>query len=197
MPSDYSEDEFAVTITAFDGQFLVTLASVADVVVGQSLSQSGKTGQITGISGLDITLNTLAPWDNAAATVHNPIEVEIKWLPQYAGNPGFNKRWIELSFFFRDMALKPVTIGFTSNFSPAKETVELSANNSNPWGTGTWGLFTWGGGASGQQPLRTYFPREKVMALFAGISIEHDEAFVRFATNGVSLIYENMDTRFK
>jgi hypothetical protein len=195
--TDYSDDQFDVSITAFDGQFMVTLASVTNVVVGQSLFQTGNKSKITAISGLNLTLSTLAPWAVGAAIVTNAIPVQIKWLPQYANNPGYVKHFQEITFFFRDMQLRPVTMGNTSNFSNIKETIELSGTNSFPWGSGAWGSFPWGGGAVGQQAIRTFFPLEKAYALFAGIFVEHSEAFVRFALNGASLIYENADTRFK
>jgi hypothetical protein len=35
------------------------------------------------------------------------------------------------------------------------------------------------------------------MAIFAGVSVEHDEAFTRFALNGASIIYDPMSTEFK
>jgi hypothetical protein len=112
--TDYSDDEYAVNITAFDGSYVVTLTSVTDVAVGQSLYQSGRKAKITAIDGLDITLAETAPWSIGAATVHNSIPVSIRWLPQYADNPGLNKRWQEITLMFRNMRLRPVTIGLIS-----------------------------------------------------------------------------------
>ena len=204
LVTDYTEDEYAVTISSF-ADLVVTLASASDAVKGQTLAQIDSDGKvlrqakISSVSGNDVTVDRSREWDTAApaAVLYDPIDVEIKWTPITAGNPGVLKQFPEVSMFFEEAQFDSIDILFSSNFTEQSEATSISPVKTGSWGSGTFGGVPWGGGAPRVQPIRTYVPLEQQRAHWLNMSIEHSEAVTLLAISGFSMIVHEMSERFR
>jgi hypothetical protein len=170
------------------------------------VTYDGKTGPAGGIGPdigadtgnyYDVTVEDSLTWIVSTATLNDFIDCELQWLEIYGDNPGYVKRWKELTVFFRDMNDKFKVIS-TNNFNSVEPvTTEITPTFINSqWGSGEWGGGPWGGLSEANQENRTYFPIQFMRAIWQNIKIETNRAFTNFTLNAVSIIYEKMDTEF-
>jgi hypothetical protein len=199
--SDYADDEYAVTITAFTST-TVTVSSVpAGVVAGMSLTQATSESVISAINGLVFTLATADQlWTNAAATVSTPIPVEMQWIPDDASNPSLVKHHGEATLFFEDAGFDSIDFLVSSNFADGFYTTSLSSTSTGAWGEFEWPSGPdpeWGGGRGGIEAIRTFIPRETTRASWLNIRLELNQAFTSFSCAGCEIKFNVMDTKFR
>lgn len=200
--TDYAEDSFAVTISSYNGN-VVTLNSVSNAVVGQTLAQLGGTSEVvrqavvTAVGVSTVTVDRQVLWNIAAAELYNPININVKWAPLHSGAPGILKQFPEISLFFREANFAEIDVSFSSNFSDLSSATSISPLVTGAFGEGVFGGIPWGGGAPDLQPIRTFIPREQQRAHWIDMSIEHNEACTNFALCGFSYIAYPMSERFK
>lgn len=194
---DYADEEYSVTISSVDSSTQVTLASATNVVAGMTLVQNFRQALIEEVSGNVLTIQKTNGLTAASAKVYTPIENLITWAPIDVDNPGILKQFSEISLFFRNAAFREIDATFATNVSLSDETVLVANISSNGWGLQAWGGFPWGGQPGGQSVLRTYVPREKQRAHWLILTLSTAQAFTGFSLQGVSLIFNNMTSRFK
>lgn len=193
--SDYSDDELAVTITGSSGT-TVHLASTTGVTKNWTLYQNGRLSKITAIvNSTDITVLNTIVWQQAAATVLNPISVELETIQQTAQNPGILKQFRDITIFFRKAVFKSLDLGIKSNISAYLETTPLSPTSGVGFGAVPWGQLGWGGSNVEFQTIRTLIPRNKQRCHWLQVNIRHSLAREYFAVAGISLQYDPMSER--
>lgn len=195
--ADFADEQYSVTITAVNSTTEVEIASITNVVVGQTIGQGTRRAVITDIDGLTLTTTPISGLVTGAATVYVPIRNEITWAPIDCDNPGILKQFSEISLFFRDAAFFEIEAGFSTNISLGFQTVNIENTVSTGWGRPPWGTFPWGSELGGQNVLRTYVPREKQRAHWLMLALETNQAFTGFSLQGVSVIFNTMTSRFK
>lgn len=194
--TDYSEEEFTITISSSSGT-TITVVSSASCAAGQRILQGTREAQIVSVTdATHIEVNKTLAWTGATATVYNPIPISVKSVPQTGGNAGLVKQYSEVSVFFRQADFDTINVGFSSNFSKYQEDIALAPVKSGLWGLFPWGGEAWGGSVPSLQALRTYVPREKQMANWLDLYLTHEQALSVFSWAGWSMQFEEMSERF-
>jgi hypothetical protein len=194
---DYADKEYAVTITGTPTSTELTLSSVTNVVVGMTIVQGTRQALIEEINGNVLTIIQTSGFMAGDATVYTPIDNLIQWAPIDCENPGILKQFSEITLFFRNAAFTEIDATFSSNISLGPETVSIENQSTAGWGDLPWSEFEWGGNLGGQSPLRTYVPREKQRCSWLVLSLRTQEAFTGFSLQGVSLMFNQMSSRFR
>jgi hypothetical protein len=196
---DNAEEEYSVTITnATLADKQVSVNSISDLVVGQTLAQSAsKKAKITALGGTTVTVDRDVSWSNAAATAYNPISTQVKYTPIHGGNPGVLKHFSELVTFFREADFKSIQILINSNFSLTEVKTTLVPVGGGDWGGFAWGSQPWGDAPVNLQPIRTYIPLESQRASWISLKVQHEEALTNFGLAGFSIMLNAMSSRFR
>jgi hypothetical protein len=196
--SDYSDEDFTVSITAYSGN-IITLVSVTNILAGMVIEQFGQYSTILTVNSLDnqITVSDELDWVINSATIFQPIEIVIEWSQQSTENPGILKHFREISAFFRTIDFESIKIAFKTNFTNLEEEIEMTNVSSNAWGEFTWGEIAWGSDSIDNKVLRTYIPRNCARGHILYPILKSGKGRSRFAFQGFSLIFENMSERFK
>ena len=194
---DLADEQYDVVISSVISTSQVVLSSVANVVVGMTLFQSDRTALIEEINGTTLTITPVNGLVAGAAIAYTPIDNYIQWSPIDAENAGILKQFSEISLFFRNAAFSEIDATFSTNVSLSGQTVMIANLSSTGWGVQGWGQFAWGGRPGGQSVLRTYVPREKQRASWLLLSLRTKQAFAGFSLQGVSLVYNQMSSRFR
>lgn len=193
---DYADEEYAVTITGVSGA-VVSVSSVTNLEVGQTLKQGDLEGVIEDITGLDLTLDNSYNFVAGAAVVYVPILCEVEFVEQTAGDPTRLKHFTEQCGVFEDAAFAEITFAWASNLSNTFINTTIQGRSSAPWGTFPWGTVAWGGSFAGKQAFRTYIPRNAARALWIFPRIALNQAFNSFSFSGISLNFMPMSERFR
>lgn len=196
---DYADEEYSVTITGSSGT-TVNLSSTSDCAAGQTLKQSGLESVIVSVdNATTLTVTDSLSWSAAAATVYNPILLQLEFVPITAKNPGLMKHFSEATLFFSDAGFNIIEIGFGSNFDPNITYTDVRAVAYRPWGEFGWGdaAIPWGGTVGGFQPIRTFIPREYRKSLWLYLRLRLEQGFRNPRFDGASIIMEPISPRFK
>jgi len=199
---DYAEFEYPVTVVSAIGA-VITLVSNANVTVGSTIYQLDGLGNFLGQSivlsvstnGTDITVT--APnisWVAGAATIYNPIQVALQYLP-IGGNQAWVKHFQDCQTFFREANFTNLQIGFSSDFDVSTEYTTLLPTTGSGFGTIPFGQEPFGGEALIAQVPRTLVPRNKARCHWLTPSINHSEALSSFALTGINLFYTYVSSR--
>jgi hypothetical protein len=149
------------------------------------------------IAGNNVTLESSAGFVAGAAIAYEPIESILEWSQNDSQNPGILKHWRELTILFRTADFSSIEIGFSSNLDSNTEYVEVSPVRSDLWGLFLWNSIPWGFGTGLAYPIRTYIPLLKRRASWVFIRVRSKKAQSYFAIQGVSVMFDNMSSRFK
>ncbi len=196
--ADYADEQYDVEITTVTSTTLITIADATNVVTGMTIVQDGtRKALITDVNGTDLTITAVNGLVNGAAIVYTPILDALQWLPIDAENPGILKQFSELSLFFKNAAFIEIDAEFSTNVSVAGENIPLISRPTTGYGRLPWGRGPWGSVLGGQTVVRTYVPREKQRGHWLNLKLSTNEAFTGFSLQGVSIIYNQMSSRFR
>lgn len=195
--ADYADEQYDVEITAVTSADEVEIADATNVEVGMTLSQGARRTLIVAMDGLTLTVDPINGLAIGAAIVYTPIENVLQWAPIDVENPGILKQFSELSLFFKNAAFRVIDAIFSTNVSLGTVTVPITNRSSGGWGRLPWGQGPWGGALGGQCALRTYVPRDKQRGSWLTLRLRTEEAFTGFSLEGVSLIFNQMSSRFR
>lgn len=210
---DFADIEEEATITAYDG-LTVTVTDTSTAVVGWSLAQlvvdeSGTPTQILNLSVITaivdattLTVSDIINWDLSALSFtayEQPIEVNVRYCPIAAENPGIIKFFKEIQFFFQNVDFDFLTVRFSSDFVAGGNPIELTPiTASTGWGQFPWGQVPWGGNVSFTvQSIRTYIPLQARRAHWLNLEIGMSQAMTSFTYGGSVLTYVPVTTRSK
>lgn len=194
---DYADEQYEITISSVDSLSQVTIVSATNVLAGMTLVQGPRRTLIEEVNGFVLTLTPVNGLEVGTADVYTPIENTLEWLPIDAENPGILKQFSEISLFFKNAAFSEILATFATNISTGEETIALSNGSSPGFGDLPWGQGPWGGALGGSAVLRTYVPREKQRGVWIIIRLETNEAFTGFSLQGISLMLNQMSSRFR
>ncbi len=196
--ADFADEQYQVTIDVVNSTTSLTLANADQVQIGFTLVQGDRRAIVEDVNGDDITITETNGLTTGVATVYTPIENKIQWAPIDADNAGILKQFSEISLFFRNAAFREIDAIFSTNASPQPETAVL-ANNSfaGGWGAFGWGDQPWGGQIGGQTVIRTYVPRNKQRGHWLTLALRTNEAFTGFSLQGISMMINQMSSRFR
>jgi hypothetical protein len=199
---DYAEFSFPATVVSSSGASVV-LASTTNVSVGSTLYQTDGLGSFLGQS-IILSVNTVThtvvvtssiiPWIAGAATVYDPIPVNIVYTP-IGGNYAWVKHFQDFQAFFRDATFTNLSFGFSSDFDSTTDSVELASQTGLGFGLVPFGQEPFGGVGTIAQVARTLVPRNKARCHWLTPSITHSEALSNFALTGINLYYKYVSSR--
>lgn len=197
--TDYVDDEFTTTLTSASGKTLIVV-NPSNIEEGDLIFQS--VTAVTTVASVDATTGTITVEDtldwipNNEVTILKAIESIIEFVPQTGKNPGLTKQYREAAFFFKDVFFSKVNVGFTTDLSGNRETVEFVG-----FGVGLWGLFAWGdgpwGGGQRALSLRTYVPASKQRCSQLTVRLTHKEGYAYYSLEGLSLIFNPNSERLR
>lgn len=202
--TDYADREFPVIITGASGLDVV-LNDVSEAVVGMSLAQNVTTGSvelssvITAINTATktVTVTDLLSWyTSQPAALYQAIETTITYSPLTCNYPNFIKRFSPtMQFVFSESNFDTATIGFTTDFYPSQEEVEISPKMQGGFGTFPFGTIAFGVANVPLQMINTYLTRNTTLAHWLNISVSMAQSFQNLALNGVSTFYDLVGER--
>jgi hypothetical protein len=200
---DYTDFSFAVTVTSASG-LTVHLSSTTNCSVGATLYQLDGTGSLVGQSVIvsvdsstQITVTNLFSWIAGAATVYNPISVNVAYTP-ISGNVAWVQHFQDCELFFRtDSSFTNLNVSFSSDFDSTDETTMLTVVQGGGFGTVPFGEEPFGGVATFAPVIRTLVPRNKARCHWLNPSITHNEALSNFALTGINFFYNYVSSRFR
>lgn len=193
---DYADTSYAINIVSFSGMTL-TVTSSAGLQVGWVINQGAQTSNITAIpDGTHITVADSLTWVAGAATVYRPIPVSLEFIQEHCGNPGLVKHFKECHAIFSTAEFDSFDLGFFTDFYEQVNTVTLVPKVTSGWGSGSWGEFAWGGGATRAQVIRGLVPLPQRRGHWLNITIDYSDALTTFALDGFVIWYQNMSQKF-
>ncbi len=196
--SDYVDYGSSLTISDVSS-YTLTLNDTSDILPGDVIAQDDLYGYVESVNpDLDtVTLDVAEAWDTGLPVDHlKGIDVDVAFNPEFAGNPGGYKNWLECLLMFKRGFIKNATISFYTDLYSGLTEVPVE----QPAGTGAFGEFDFGdatfGGDPAQAPIRLLVPRDASKSTLLFVSFSQRVAFSDFQLNGLSLIYEPISTRF-
>ena len=195
--TDFADDEFSVTITAFSG-LTINVNDTTNLEVGDTFSQSFNATLITEIiDGTTITVADEIEWSLSSATVYRPILVEVEWTPIHGGNPTIMKIFKEILFFFSNPDFIELDMDISSDISPTTESQTLTLLSLTGYGTGTYGEGEYGVSLESTRPIRTWAPIEKIRSHWIILKISKNQALTSFSLNGVMINAQTLSYRIR
>lgn len=184
---DYYDGSFSVTISSFSG-FWVTLASVANIEVGDVLYQTDtRFSQILEVdtSGVRVRVAEEKQWVPAdPAFVRLGYETELRFIVGTGGNPDLLKQYSEAVYYYKDLAWSQGTATFKTDITRVNQDLTVTpAIWGTPWGTGFWGTSNpWGGTQDIEKIIRVWPPRaaQKAALFYPGIKCTSAYGFFKF-----------------
>lgn len=199
--TDYVDREYAVTITAAS-LYTVTLNDVSNAVVGYTLAQNVTTGSvelesvITAVNTLNntVTVSDLLGWYTTPgnpAAIYQPISSAVTYSPLTCGYPNYIKRFTPvMQFIFSQSNFDFVTVGFSTDFFPSEETVDITPVLIGGFGTFPFGTLPFGVSTVPLQMINTYLTKNTTQAHWLNISVSLEQAFQNISLNGISGFYD-------
>lgn len=135
-----------------------------------------------------VTIKVEQPFLLGDITLYKAIKTSVTWNPQFFQDPTLLKQVSEGTALFENSNFSLVTIGYSTDLSPAFEAVEFQGRGVGDWGQFNWSMQNWGG-VGAPVPLRTYIPRGKQRCRFMNVQFKHSVAFEKYAIYGISLTY--------
>jgi hypothetical protein len=200
---DFADFSFPVTITSSSG-FLVNLTSTASAAVGDTLYQTDISGAVIGQSiitvinsGTQLTVTDFFGWEAGAATIFQPIPIDIEFTP-ISGNVAWVQHFTDCILFFRtDSVFTLLDVAFNSDFDPTNEITTLTPVQGGGFGSVPFGSEPFGGVITFAPVIRTLVPRNKARCHWLNASIIHSEALTNFALVGINFFYNYVSSRFR
>lgn len=210
ISSDFSDEEFLITVTAKDtnaNTLTVTVPSpyfINDISEGMIVTQGG---EIQIISAVDTATSKITVEDASVfiinsdpsytdVNVFEPIDCIIEWSQNSTDNPGILKHFREITVLMRNNNFRILDLGFLSSIDNSVEYVQVEPTLESAWGTFPWGSIPWGSGDAKPLPIRTYIPLAKRRAHWINFSVRSKYSKAQFAINGLSVMFEPMSERY-
>lgn len=198
----------AKTATTLSGSAAISaISSTSDLRVGMSVSGTGIPANAT-IQSIDtstgITLsdnatasgtNSLTFQATGAVSVLKSIPVIIEFTSQFADNPGINKHFRDVSFFFNELSFYNIESSFSTNLDRSRDKVTLTETGVGLWGYFPWGESPWGGEPKRGTLLRTYIPKQKQYASQIRVRLTQNEGYAFFELSGMNIMYNPVSGR--
>jgi hypothetical protein len=202
--ADFSDN---VVVTPESNEVTLTTVSFAaepDFAAGWGLvDENGLRGVVLSVA-YDSEIIT-APWvatldksqaySNAVFTAYEPIQTDVLWIARSAKNPGIQKQFSDITWFFDDPELRNIASRYATNYSPGFETVTLQKDPGVGWGAFPWGAIPWGGAANGLQAIRALIPRSHQRCTWIRCGLSHRSPFQKLNCLGVSFQEQEMTER--
>jgi hypothetical protein len=195
--SDYADETTSITINSIDSTAMTfTLASSASVNVGDQLSQTNGGATYTCFVTTNNTVTnvvgvtSVTGFVTGTATDIASINSTVTFMPTACGYPAFIKKFQTWNFDFSAIAFNQCTASFTTDFYPNAESVTLTPQLGNTWGTFQWGTVPWGIAAPAVRPIPTYSTKNTSMGHWVNVTLNLQQAFSGFALCGYSIFFE-------
>lgn len=190
---DFSDEDFAVTITAWDEDTrILTLSSTTAITDGMFIVQGNAESQVEDvISSTELKLASTGAFTAAAATAYNLIRCEIKLVPQAGGNPAVRKQFREVSLIMATTRFISANITFSSDITASEVLVPVYGQPYTKWGSFPWGSVPWGG-RKDRKPLRTLVPFAHQRSQWINVGFIHQSAFEVFEILAFSIHFSPM-----
>jgi len=113
-----------------------------------------------------------------------PIPAVVKYTPKVGGNPGQLHQFREAALVFRRVQFGTASVGFSTNVSPAEETIALTGTD---YGVNS--------AAGAQTTIRALVPLEKARGSQLNVKFSHSQAGQPFQLQGLSVVFTPGSTR--
>lgn len=194
--SDYALDEVDVFISSID-DLEVTVTSTAGFQIGWFLVQNDAGSMIVDIQGNVLTLKTeIETLVLGAAKAYEPIETQLQWLV-HGGNPTTYKHFQQFISLHDDSLFEDLRCTFYSDLFCPNESVEVIPEVEGGFGDCAFGVDGFGELHQPAQPIQTYVPLEQARAPWLNILLTLTQAYGKLSLSGQSVVFEEMDTRYR
>ena len=195
--ADYADETTAITINSIDTVAKTfTLASSATVNIGDQITQvSGPStftcfvtanNTVTNVVSVTTTDNFVTGAANDIASINST----VTFMPTACGYPAFIKKFQTWNFEFSNIAFNQCTASFTTDFYPSAESVTLTPQLANGWGTFMWGTVNWGVTSPALRPITAYSTKNTAQGHWANVTLNLQQAFSGFALCGYTIFFE-------
>lgn len=198
--NDYADETTVVSITHI-GTLALTLASSANVQIGDQINQTNggifysaivtSNDEFTNIIGVTSTTGFVTGNANDVAAITST----VTYMPTTCGYAAFIKKFKTWQFEFSDIAFDACTASFTTDFYQNPESVTLEPNISNTWGQFAWGAEPWGVTSPVIQPITTYATKNTGMGHWANATLTLQQAYSGFSLLGYNVDYDFLGMR--
>lgn len=195
---DYIDEEVdGFTLVSSSGASVV-LNTTSGLDVGYLLYESVNVySMITAVDPANntVTVHNSYSWTPGTITVYKSINSFLEYTVQHFDNPGVGKHFKEISLLFRETAFLTGYAGFFTDISGGYSSTAVTGSfGGNLWGLFNWGEITWGGVVR-PKPIRVFVPREKSRGSLLSIKFTVNNAYAKWALNGVSIEYDWISNR--
>lgn len=133
---DYHDEEYTVTISSVSSNGLnLTLNSVANVTTGAFINQgTTAAGLVTAVNGNVVTVvkdSSLGNFTAASATVSEPYQVTVRFVPDYMQSPDDLKQYRDLQLLFQRRAFYEGDATFSSELQTTTLSVPVQFTDAN------------------------------------------------------------------
>lgn len=185
---DYVDFGYDTSISAVSSS-TITLDLIDDISIGDVLYQSAtKFSVITAVDTItqQITVEQNPDFEVGSCSILKAIATKITWLPIVSESPAMTKKFHTAEALFKRDFIGTGYLTFASDLSPNEESHPIVGRS-----TGTWGLFLWGqapwGGQAKKRGIRTWIPRNKIMASQLTVSFEHAVGYSAWELQGIAI----------
>jgi hypothetical protein len=188
---DFGDDRHPVTITGTSG-LVVSLTSVTNAQVGQTLSQNFFSSIVTAVDVVHatVTVTDLFSWSNGAATLVQPFQQTVVTTPISANFTHYMKNYSRLIYNFSNANFSTITASCISDASLFTETWLIRPQINGAWGLFQWGEIPWNGTSLLTQAVSTTPPMQKMLAHWVQVGLSLNQALSNFQFLGCSLSYD-------
>jgi len=204
----YADESYNVEISDVTDN-VITVDAITNLSEGYTVRQGNLEAVILGIDSdtNQLTLSNDTAFSLSTAQVSKPINPIVEFIPIDIENPGILKQYREYTLIFKNRAVYNVIAQCRSNFyiqnnsAPTFTTNALTIDAGLPFISYPWreAPFDKTNPSSWEQDaaIRTFVPLEVQRALWIAIRISTNQAFTYFQLQGVSVVFNAMETRFK
>ena len=202
----YADEQFEIVIDNVSGNVL-TVANATGLQNGNTIQQGSLEAVILDVNSNVLTISDATIFSLGGATVYRQIEPEVEFVPIDIENPTVLKQFREAILIFKNRAMYNVSFKCRSNFyvtsnnEPLFVNTFLTVDGEKPFLTFPWRAApfdktqkqSWDNDVA----IRTFITAESQRALWIAVNISTKQAFTYFQLQGISIVFNTMESRFK
>lgn len=159
-----------------------------------SLQIADQWANVVSVGTTTVVIDYPIPFRKSYVVVSNPIDCNMKWVPNAFQNPGINKQVRETSLIFLSDFYGTGRVSFKSDLSQSILYETVRGCVAAPWGMFPWGLGLWGE-VIRRRPLRVGVPRIHMRNSWLQVGWHHKVCFSPWKIQGISLIGNNISEK--
>lgn len=203
----YADEQFEVEITNITGN-VVTFVNASNLNNNYAIDQGSGASYVISNDATTAIMSDVSVLGIGVAQAYKPINDALEFLPIDADNPGVLKHFREVTFFFKERSLINIQTTYTANFSYndqgniSQDIQRLTIDGGEIFTTAPWRSLPYEiddvNTYNYDCAVRTFIPLEQARALWIRVKVSGSiYPFTKMSFEGISVVLNAMDTRFK